>query len=158
MDQRPELLAQFRKFALTAPSADALMQHISDTLHEKMVRYNWVGFYLIDKEDAAALVLGPFSGTFTPHQRIPLDQGLCGAAASSGKTVVVDDVTKDPRYLSGSEHTKSEMIAPFKVRGRVAGELDINSYFPNTFGPADRQFVESCAAVVAQYLETHPAG
>ena len=96
------------------------------------------------------------SGTFTPHRRIPLDQGLCGAAASSGKTVVVDDVTSDARYLAGPEHTKSEIVVPMAVKGRVVGVLDINSYFPHTFGPADRQFVEACAALVAEYLAAHP--
>ena len=158
VEQRGALLAELKQFAATAVSAEALMQRISDRLHEQMVRYNWVGFYLIDPADPGFLVLGPFSGTFTPHRRIPLDRGLCGACASSGKTVVVDDVTADPRYLAGPEHTKSEMVAPVLVKGRVAGELDINSYFPRTFGPADRQFVEDCAALVAAHLDTHPAG
>ena len=157
MDQHADLLAELKKFALTAVSAEALMQHIADRLHEKMVRYNWVGFYLIDPADPKVLVLGPFSGTFTPHRRIPLDQGLCGAAASTGKTVVVDDVTADLRYLAGPEHTKSEIVAPVLVKGQVAGELDVNSYFPRTFGSADRLFVESCAALVADYLQAHPA-
>ncbi|HUK86156.1 MAG TPA: GAF domain-containing protein [Terriglobales bacterium] len=158
MDQHAELLAELRTFAATAASAQALMQHISDTLHEKMVRYNWVGFYLIDPSDPSFLVLGPFAGSFTPHGRIPLDEGLCGACAASGKTVLVQDVTKDLRYLQGSQDTKSEMVAPVLVQGRVAGELDINSYFANTFGPTDRQFVEACAALVAEHLAGHPAG
>lgn len=158
MAQHSELLAEFKQFALSAETVEALMQHVSATLHEKMVRYNWVGFYLIDPSDPGFLLLGPFAGSFTPHRRIPLDQGLCGACATSGKTVVVNDVTTDLRYLKGSETTKSEMVAPVLVKGRVAGELDINSYFPNTFGPADRQFVEDCAALVAGYLQTHSAG
>ncbi len=158
VEQRAALLAELRKFAASAPSAEALMQRISDRLHEQMVRYNWVGFYRIDPADPKVLVLGPFSGTFTPHRRIPLDQGLCGACASTGKTVVVDDVTADPRYLAGPEHTKSEMVAPLLVKGRVAGELDVNSYFANPFGAADRQFVEDCAALAAGYLAGHPAG
>jgi L-methionine (R)-S-oxide reductase len=158
MDRHAELLAGFKQFATAAVSADALMQHISESLHQQMVRYNWVGFYLIDPGDPNFLLLGPFAGSFTPHRRIPLDEGLCGACASSGQTVVVQDVTKDLRYLQGSQDTKSEMVAPVLVKGRVAGELDINSYFPNTFGAADRRFVEECAALVAQYLAAHPAG
>jgi L-methionine (R)-S-oxide reductase len=157
MDQHAELLAELRAFAATAASAQALMQHISERLHQQMVRYNWVGFYLIDPADPNFLVLGPFAGSFTPHARIPLDQGLCGACASSGRTVVVNDVTTDLRYLKGSETTKSEMVAPVLIKGRVAGELDVNSYFPQTFGPADRQFVEDCAALLAVYLQSHPA-
>ena len=155
VDLRVQALADIKRFAVTAASAEALMQHIADCLHEKMVRYNWVGFYMVDKADPKVLVLGPFSGTYTPHERIPFDQGLCGAAASTGKMVVVDDVTTDPRYLAGPELTKSEIVVPVTVKDRVVGELDINSYFPQAFGPADRQFVESCATLVAEYLASH---
>ena len=69
----------------------------------------------------------------TPHTRIPLNQGICGAAASSGQTVVVDDVSKDPRYLACSLETKSEIVVPIFVHGKVVGELDIDSHFPAAF-------------------------
>src|SRR5439155_4048956 len=92
------------------------------------------------------LVLGPFVGSMTPHTRIALNQGICGAAASSGKTIVVDDVKSDPRYLACSAETKSEIVAPLFVRGKVAGELDIDSHFPAAFGLEDVQLVEHCAA------------
>ena len=78
------------------------MERISQRLHEKMTKYNWVGFYLVDPVDSGFLVVGPFVGSFTPNARIPLDKGLCGAAAKSRQVVVVDDVQRDPRYLSGS--------------------------------------------------------
>src|SRR5690348_14766630 len=93
------LLQEFRDFAAIAPNATALMERITERLHETMTAYNWVGFYLIDPQDPDVLMLGPFVGSFTPHDRISLSVGLCGAAASSGQTVVVHDVTKDPRYL-----------------------------------------------------------
>lgn len=99
-----ELLLEFQDFSLTAPAAKPLMEHIAQRLHEKMARYNWVGFYLVDPADRGILLVGPFVGSFTPNARIPLDTGLCGAAATTGQTVVVDDVTKDPRYLSGSSN------------------------------------------------------
>ena len=92
-----ELLHEFQDFARTAPTAEALMERIAQRLHEKMTRYNWVGFYLVDPTDAGVLLVGPFVGSFTPNARIPLGTGLCGAAANSGQTVVVDDVTKDPQ-------------------------------------------------------------
>ncbi len=65
------------------------------------------------------LVLGPYVGAVTPHKRIPLNQGICGAAVSSGQTVVVDDVNADPRYLACSIETKSEIVAPVTVKGKV---------------------------------------
>ncbi|MFZ1930060.1 MAG: GAF domain-containing protein, partial [Candidatus Sulfotelmatobacter sp.] len=92
-----ELLREFRDFALTAPTPTTLMEHIAQRLHEKMTRYNWVGFYLVDPTDDGILLVGPFAGSFTPNARIPLNTGLCGAAATSGQTVVVHDVSKDPR-------------------------------------------------------------
>jgi L-methionine (R)-S-oxide reductase len=152
MKQHEELLAEFEQFARSGAGARALMQRISDRLHEQLVRYNWVGFYLIDSNDASVLLLGPYAGTETPHQRIPLNQGLCGAAATLRKTMVVNDVASDPRYLMGSEHTKSEIVVPVVVRNAVTGELDINSYFKDTWDRKEQHFVESCAALVGKHL------
>src|SRR5271168_3888760 len=108
MPVHEELLQEFQEFARTAPSAKAVMERIAQRLHEKMTRYNWVGFYLVDPADAGVLLVGPFVGSFTPNARIPVSTGLCGAAASSGRSVVVQDVTKDSRYLAGSALVKSE--------------------------------------------------
>src|SRR5437660_12936144 len=111
---------------------------------------------MLDKSEPV-LALGPFQGAMTPHTRIPLNQGICGAAASTGKTLVVDDVNSDPRYLACSTETKSEIVVPVFVNGKVAGELDIDSHFPAAFIPEDRELVEHCAAVVGHYLETKRA-
>lgn len=152
MKGHEEFLSEFEAFARSTATPEALMQRISSCLHEELVRYNWVGFYLIDKKDASVLVLGPYAGTDTPHKRIPLDQGLCGAAASLKKTMIANDVANDPRYLMGSEHTKSEIIVPLIVGNRVRGELDINSYFKDTWDDKEQKFVESCAALVGKSL------
>jgi GAF domain-containing protein len=99
------------------------------------------------------LVLGPYVGAETPHKRIPLNQGICGAAVSSGETLVVDDVSADPRYLACSIDTKSEIVAPIFVKQAVVGELDIDSHIPAAFDDKDRKLVEHCASLVGQYLE-----
>jgi L-methionine (R)-S-oxide reductase len=101
-----ELLRGFQDIPLTAPTAKVLMEQIAQGLHKKMARYNWVGFYLLDPADSSILVIGPYVGSFTPNARIPLSTGLSGAAAITGKTVVVHDVSADPRYLSGSSMVK----------------------------------------------------
>jgi len=93
----------------------------------------------------------------TPHTRIPLNQGICGAAASTGKTIVVDDVNSDPRYLACSIETKSEIVVPIFVKNQVVGELDIDSHFPAAFNHEDRQLVEYCASAVGKHLETFGA-
>ena len=147
-----ELLREFQDFATTAPAAKSVMEHIAHRLHEKMTRYNWVGFYLVDAADSSVLLVGPFSGSFTPNARIPLNTGLCGAAATTGQTVVVPDVTKDLRYLAGSPLVKSEIVVPIFTRKKLAAELDIESYFTNAFNPSEQDFVEACAGIVGMYL------
>lgn len=148
-----ELLADFEEAAKTVANAVGLMEHVAKGLHEKMARYNWVGFYLVDPANAEVLLVGPFVGSFTPNARIPLNQGLCGAAARSGQTVVVDDVTKDPRYLPGSPLVKCEIVVPIFVKGKLEAELDIESYFTTTFPKDEQEFVEACARIVRSYME-----
>ena len=142
-------LAQF------APTANDLMQKMVRLLHERVLKYNWVGFYMLEPgAKPPMLVLGAFEGAMTPHTRIPLNQGICGAAASSGQTVVVDDVSKDPRYLACSLETKSEIVVPVFVHGQVVGELDIDSHFPAAFTAEHKDLVQHCALLVGKKLET----
>ena len=128
------------------------MEQIAKRLHEKMTRYNWVGFYLVDPADSQFLIVGPYAGSFTPNARIPFSTGLCGAAASSGQVVVVQDVSKDPRYLAGTSTVKSEIVVPIFASKKLAAELDVESYFADSFPKAEQEFVEACAGVVSEYL------
>lgn len=156
MTQQQELAKELTTLAGAAASVDDLMTVIVGRLQQRLPHYDWVGFYKIEKGDVAEgpmLVLGPYVGAVTPHTRIPLNQGICGAAASSGHTVVVDDVSSDPRYLACSIETKSEIVVPVRVRGEVVGELDIDSHTPAAFTADDRQLVEHCARLVGLYLE-----
>lgn len=149
-----EVRSEASEAAKAAPTVDDLMNKIVNLLHHRMLKYNWVGFYMLEPEKPPILALGAFHGAMTPHTRIPLNEGICGAAASSGQTVVVDDVKKDPRYLACSLETKSEIVVPIFVRGKVVGELDIDSHFPAAFGPEDRQLVEHCAMLVGKKMES----
>ena len=117
MSEQKDLLREFEDFAKTA-NAKAMMEKMSHRLHEKVARYNWVGFYLVDRADPNILVIGPYVGSFAPNERIPLDTGLCGLAARTQRTVVVDDVTKDPEYLQGSSMVVSEVVVPIVVGGK----------------------------------------
>ncbi len=111
--------------------------------------YDWVGVYLLEDSE---LVLGPFVGKPTPHARIPLTQGICGAAASSGTTVIVDDVNADPRYLACSLETRSEIVVPITRNGKVLGEIDIDSDMPAAFTDEDRVLLEEVAQILAEKL------
>jgi L-methionine (R)-S-oxide reductase len=156
MTEQQQLAKELTTLAEAAPSVDDLMSTIVGRLQERLGYYDWVGFYMIEKgrlgEDPM-LVLGPYVGAVTQHTRIPLNKGICGAAVTSGHTVVVDDVNSDPRYLACSIETKSEIVVPIRVKGEVVGELDIDSHTPAAFTDDDRQLVEHCARLVGQYLE-----
>jgi L-methionine (R)-S-oxide reductase len=154
-DRLSELRMLVTELAQSSSTAHELMEEMVKLLHERMLKYNWVGFYMLEPgAQPPALVLGAFEGAMTPHTRIPLNQGICGAAASSGQTVVVDDVRKDPRYLACSLETKSEMVVPVFVHGEVVGELDIDSHFPAAFTPEHQDLVKHCAALVGKKLES----
>jgi len=154
MSRIEEVRNEVTELAKATPTAKDLMQGVCKLLHDRMLKYNWVGFYMLEPgAQPPMLVLDGFIGAMTPHTRIPLNQGICGAAASSGKTIVVDDVSKDPRYLACSLETKSEIVVPIFVKGTVAGELDIDSHFPAAFGAEDQQLVQYCAEVVGRKLE-----
>ena len=151
-----QLTEEVSSLADNAESAEDLMSAIVERLRTRLPHFNWVGFYMIEKGQPGQdpmLVLGPYVGADTPHKRIPLNQGICGAAVSSGQTLVVDDVNADPRYLACSLETKSEIVAPVFVRGEAVGELDIDSHVPAAFTAEDRKLVERCAALVGSYLE-----
>jgi GAF domain-containing protein len=124
-----------------------VLQGVVDVLHERIDHYSWIGIYLVDGDD---LVLGPWKGPLaTEHVRIPVGQGVCGAAAASGQTEVVDDVNADPRYLACFPSTRSEIVVPIALDGRVVGEIDIDSDRPAAFGDDDREFLERVAALIA---------
>src|SRR6202167_704968 len=150
-----EVRLDVSELAKAAPTAQDLMQQMVKLLHERVLKYHWVGFYMLEPgAQPPMLVLGAFEGAMTPHTRIPLNQGVCGAAASSGQTVVVDDVSKDPRYLACSLETKSEIVVPVFVHGKVVGELDVDSHFAAAFTPEHQHLVQHCAMLVGKKLET----
>jgi L-methionine (R)-S-oxide reductase len=154
-DRVQEVRQEVTELVPTVPTAQELMQKMVKLLHQRMLKYNWVGFYMLEPgAQPPMLVLGAFEGAMTPHTRIPLNQGICGAAASTGRTVVVDDVSKDPRHLACSLETKSEIVVPIFVHGQVVGELDIDSHFPAAFTPEHQDLVQYCAMLVGKKLET----
>jgi L-methionine (R)-S-oxide reductase len=149
------LLSQFRGVAASALTLNELQQSIVDAAAGRLSHYSWTGFYMIDPRDPEMLVLGPFVGAPTPHVRIPVTQGICGAAVASGETVIVDDVGADPRYLSCSIETKSEIVVPIYAGGKVIGEIDIDSHEAAAFSKSDRDFLEEVARIVGAYVEGH---
>lgn len=144
-----DVLATVRSAIDQAPSDTEAMLQAVNLLKESMPDYTWVGIYLMDGNE---LVLGPFRGLPSPHTRIPLNQGICGAAASTRETIIVDDVDADPRYLACSLETRSEIVVPIMHGDTVLGEIDIDSDKKAAFGAADRELLEAVAGLLARKL------
>ena len=130
------------------------MERAVAILKQELPYYTWVGVYLLEGDE---LVLGPFLGKPSPHTRIPLGSGICGAAATQRATIIVDDVNADPRYFACSIETKSEIVVPIMDGGRVLGEIDIDSDRPAAFGASDCTLIEAVAALLAARIAAEPS-
>jgi L-methionine (R)-S-oxide reductase len=148
-----EILSEVRAFAESAKDLASLENFIVEVIQNRLPSYNWTGFYMLDPDDPETLVLGPYRGAPTEHVRIPVSQGICGAAVAQNDTVIVDDVSSDPRYLACSLEARSEIVVPVRANGIVVGEIDIDSHDLGAFSPADREFLEECAMIVGGFVE-----
>jgi GAF domain-containing protein len=148
-DRHTTALAAVSTAIAGAPDAERAMRATVALLPEHLPHYTWTGIYLLDSNE---LTLGPFVGKPSPHTRIPLGRGICGAAAAEKTTIVVDDVNADPRYLACSIDTRSEIVVPIMLDGEVLGELDIDSDQLAAFDGNDRELLERIAALLAPYL------
>jgi GAF domain-containing protein len=106
------ILSYICGLARSAPSLEVLQKGSVEAIANRLPYYNWSGFYTLDSADPKTLILGPYVGDPTPHVRIPVAESICGAAASSGQTVFVDDVNADPRYLSCSIRPNPRSLFP----------------------------------------------
>jgi GAF domain-containing protein len=145
------LLKEFEELAGSAAAPDVMMQRVSERVHLHIPRYNWVGFYLIDKKDPSALVLGPHTGSFTPKAKISWNEGLCGSAAATRRAVVSDNVAEDARYIQASDLVKSQISVPIMAGNKIFAIFNVESYFLSAFKPTqEREFVDACAKIVSR--------
>jgi len=126
---------------------DETLRMVVKLLKESFPKYSWVGIYLVE---GAELVLHNYMGKPSPHTRIPIGQGICGAAVHEKKSIIVDDVNADPRYLACSIETRSEIVIPIMSGNKVFGEIDIDSDLEAIFHDSDQEILEKCAAVLAK--------
>ena len=144
-----DVLNDMRRALQQQPDANTAMEVAVQILKDRIPDYTWVGIYLLE---GAELVLGPFRGKPSPHTRIPLGQGICGAAATAKTTIIVDDVNADVRYLACSIETKSEIVVPIMDGETVLGEIDIDSDRRAAFTGQDRALLEPVAALLAERM------
>ena len=122
---------------------DEKLQQICNLLHDQVDVFDWVGFYIASTTEEEMLVLGPFTGEETDHIRIPFGTGICGQAADTKETFVVQDVSQADNYLACSIHVKSEIVVPVMKNGEFVAELDIDSHTKNAISNNLRELCES---------------
>ena len=145
------MLNQIKALVEGPQPARAKLQAVCRLIKDSADHYDWVGFYLV-AQSGRELVLGPYQGEPTEHARIPFGRGICGQAAQRGETFVVQDVAKEPNYLSCSPAVRSEVVLPIFKSARLVGELDIDSHTPAAFTDAEVALLERICEIVAPLL------
>lgn len=147
-DLRPKVLEIIRQPDLTIKLK---MQGICDLLQRSVKTYDWVGFYMAERErDVLKLLVQ--AGEPTDHTEIPFGKGICGQVAVSNENFLVPDVTAQDNYIACSIDVKSELVVPIFVNGENVGQIDIDSHTINAFAKADEEFLEFICAEVGQLL------
>ena len=136
--------------ALTSGETDGVanMSNIAALLWEFLPDVNWTGFYrVVDGE----LVLGPFQGK-TACIRIPFGRGVCGAAAQTGETQLVEDVHAFPGHIACDANSASELVVPVMRDGQVIAVVDLDSPSRGRFDDDDALGIQSLVAVIADRI------
>lgn len=149
-DQRAATIAAVRKAIESCEHETDILTAAVRIIDSFSADFNWTGFYMLRGE---MLVVGPYVGPVTEHTHIPLNRGICGAAASQKKSIIVDDVRADSRFLACSLTTRSEIVVPLLDGDLVLGEIDIDSDKPSLFTAEDRQMLEQIAADIVTRLK-----
>lgn len=152
MKSNEEILQTLEAFLARRPDRAEALKFVIDTLHRERPHYHWVGVYLLEPDGMHLRLHEYYVGRPTPHTRIPITEGICGAAVREGQTIVVPDVSQDPRYLACSLETRSEIVVPIRKAGRIVGEIDIDSDELNAFQEEDRRLLEAVAERLAPFL------
>jgi GAF domain-containing protein len=126
------------------------LQQVVDFLYGNFEHYSWIGIYIVRGD---YLILGPWKGEqATEHIKIPIGRGICGSAAKTGKTEIIDNVNTDNRYLSCFISTKSEIVVPIKKQDIIVGEIDIDSDKIAAFTNEDKLFLEKVANLLKDLI------
>ena len=152
MTRYSDMIDRIRTILGREHRAEEKMQSVADLLHESFEGFDCVAFFLLDPEHRRQLLLGPQAGAGLDPGSLVVGQGVCGQVAERGITIVVDDVAEELNYVTGHADTRSEIVLPIYRAGRVAGELDINSFQKDRFGPDDRLFLEEVCLLLTDQV------
>ncbi|MEM9838042.1 MAG: GAF domain-containing protein [Pseudomonadota bacterium] len=121
----------------------ARMATVSCLLAHAFPENIWTGFYVVDPDQDDELVVGPYQGTLG-CLRIPFGRGVCGAAAATGETQVVDDVHAFEGHIACDARSVSEIVVPVRNKnGRLIAVLDIDNPDKGTFDETDQEWLEA---------------
>lgn len=130
------------------PNRVARMATVASMLASSFDHYFWTGFYVVDKTREAELVVGPYQGTLG-CMRIAFGRGVCGAAAATGRTQLVEDVHAFPGHIACDGRSQSEIVVPvFDAGGRLIAVFDVDSDRPSAFDAVDQAWLERILAAV----------
>jgi GAF domain-containing protein len=149
-DNRRQLVDTIRTAIADKHTETDILRTAAQLIDDFSEGYNWTGFYLVRGD---VLEVGPYIGPETPHKRIKLHQGICGAAASEKRSIIVDNTNADPRFLACASTTRSEIVVPLMDGDRCLGGIDIDSNQPGFFKSEDREMLEAIARVIVQRLK-----
>ena len=135
------------------PDQVANMANVAALIWEFVPALNWAGFYRVLERDSGneELVLGPFVGR-PACIRIPIGAGVCGTAAASGETQLVEDVHAFPGHIACDAASRSEVVVPIKRDGKVIAVIDLDSPEPSRFTLEDAKGLEDLAALVSERI------
>jgi len=149
-EQYEQLLAQARALVHGEPDRIANAANLSALVYNALPQLNWVGFYFFDGTE---LVVGPFQG-LPACVRIPLDKGVCGAAASTRQTQRIADVHAFPGHIACDSASNSELVVPLvSSKGELIGVFDLDSPVQDRFDVDDQHGLESIARAFVESLE-----
>jgi len=148
--KRRQLIDKIRTAIASEKTEEGILKAAVRLIDDFSDGYNWTGFYLMR---GGVLEVGPYIGPETPHTRIELNQGICGAAASQKQSIIVNDVNSDPRFLACSVTTRSEIVTPLMDGDNCLGEIDIDSNQPNFFTTKDKEMLEAIAEQIVKRLK-----
>lgn len=149
-----ELLASAGALTEGEPDGVANMANVAALLWEFLPDLNWAGFYRVapaKADGAEELVLGPFVGR-PACIRIPFGSGVCGSAAASGATQLVEDVHAFPGHIACDAASASELVVPVLRDGRVIAVIDLDSPTPARFTEADAKGIEALAVLLSDRI------
>lgn len=145
-----KLIEETKKIASGEGSRDEKLHRVCSLLEENVDVFDWVGFYLVDPDSDRELVLGPYVGEETDHTRIPFGKGICGQAANTLETFVVQDVSQEDNYLACSVEVQAEIVIPVMKNGTFVAELDIDSHTKNSMTDEHRKMLEEVCDIISQ--------